>query len=205
MALIGTSAVKDPWSYNFKETRWSFRSKKAEIPIYSFAKHQREKETTTIYSPHVLILEGIFALYDTRVIELLDMKVLIVLAGFKCNTLNCSRYFAKKMQTPAWLDEVRNDSSPSFHPRPSTFASRRFMAVPNLLNPILGANLVTHYKSHRTNTLKSCETLQREVEISKDVLSNGSHLWSPTSKNTLNRNERSQTSLFHEELKTMSP
>ncbi|EHK96726.1 putative Uridine-cytidine kinase-like 1 [Glarea lozoyensis 74030] len=36
--------------------------------------HAREKETTSIYSPHVLILEGIFALYDERVLELLDMK-----------------------------------------------------------------------------------------------------------------------------------
>ena len=50
-------------------------SKKAEIPIYSFAKHAREEATTSIYSPHVLILEGIFALYDPRVLELLDMRV----------------------------------------------------------------------------------------------------------------------------------
>jgi uridine kinase len=49
--------------------------KRAEIPIYSFAEHARQKETTSIYSPHVLILEGIFALYDPRVLELLDMKV----------------------------------------------------------------------------------------------------------------------------------
>lgn len=32
-------------------------------------------KTTSIYSPHVLIVEGIFALYDPRVLELLDMKV----------------------------------------------------------------------------------------------------------------------------------
>lgn len=49
--------------------------KRAEIPIYSFAKHAREEKTTSIYSPHVLILEGIFALYDPRVLDLLDMKV----------------------------------------------------------------------------------------------------------------------------------
>ncbi|CAG8954762.1 hypothetical protein HYFRA_00004687 [Hymenoscyphus fraxineus] len=49
--------------------------RRAEIPIYSFAKHARQKETTSIYSPHVLILEGIFALYDQRVLELLDMKI----------------------------------------------------------------------------------------------------------------------------------
>ena len=31
--------------------------------------------TTTIYSPHVLVLEGIFALYDKRVLDLLDLKL----------------------------------------------------------------------------------------------------------------------------------
>ncbi|KAK6508182.1 Uridine kinase [Arthrobotrys conoides] len=52
--------------------------KKAEIPIYSFEKHQRvPNKNTTIYSCHVLILEGIFALYDPRVLDLLDMKIFV--------------------------------------------------------------------------------------------------------------------------------
>jgi hypothetical protein len=49
--------------------------KRAEIPVYSFEKHARLEQTTSIYSPHVLVLEGIFALYDPRVLELMDMKV----------------------------------------------------------------------------------------------------------------------------------
>ena len=49
--------------------------RRAEIPIYSFASHQREEKTTSIYSPHVLVLEGIFALYDQRVLDLLDLKI----------------------------------------------------------------------------------------------------------------------------------
>ena len=49
--------------------------KRAEIPVYSFTKHSRLETTTSIYSPHVLILEGIFALHDPRVLDLLDMKV----------------------------------------------------------------------------------------------------------------------------------
>ena len=32
-------------------------------------------DTTSVYSPHVLILEGIFALYDHRVLDLLDIKI----------------------------------------------------------------------------------------------------------------------------------
>jgi uridine kinase len=47
----------------------------AEVPIYSFEKHARLDKTTTIYSPHVLILEGIFALHDPRVLNLLDLQI----------------------------------------------------------------------------------------------------------------------------------
>jgi len=49
--------------------------KRAEIPVYSFAEHARQEQTTSIYSPHVLVLEGIFALYDPRVRELIDMGI----------------------------------------------------------------------------------------------------------------------------------
>lgn len=54
--------------------------KRTEVPIYSFAKHAREEETSVIYSPHVLILEGIFALHDPRILELLDLKVSLSLS-----------------------------------------------------------------------------------------------------------------------------
>ncbi|KAI2636026.1 uridine kinase [Xylaria nigripes] len=49
--------------------------KRAEVPVYSFEKHQRMAETTSIYSPHVLILEGIFALTDPRIMDLMDMRI----------------------------------------------------------------------------------------------------------------------------------
>ncbi|GAB7330906.1 hypothetical protein MBLNU13_g02429t1 [Cladosporium sp. NU13] len=49
--------------------------KKADIPVYSFEKHARLDQSTTIYSPHVLILEGIFALHDQRVLDMLDLKI----------------------------------------------------------------------------------------------------------------------------------
>ena len=52
-------------------------SKKTEIPIYSFAKHQREEQTLSVYSPHVVILEGILALHDPRIYEMLDMKIFV--------------------------------------------------------------------------------------------------------------------------------
>lgn len=49
--------------------------KVTQVPVYSFEKHARLEQTTTIYSPHVLIVEGIFALHDQRVLDMLDLKI----------------------------------------------------------------------------------------------------------------------------------
>lgn len=64
-------------------------SKKAEIPVYSFEKHARQEATTTIYSPHVLILEGIFALHDDRVLDMLDLKIFAEADGDLCLSRRC--------------------------------------------------------------------------------------------------------------------
>ncbi|KAF7846029.1 hypothetical protein BT93_L5526, partial [Corymbia citriodora subsp. variegata] len=58
--------------------------KKADIPVYSFEKHARLDHTTTIYSPHVLILEGIFALHDQRVLDMLDLRIFCEADGDLC-------------------------------------------------------------------------------------------------------------------------
>lgn len=90
------------------------RRKRAEIPVYSFSKHQRLDQTTSIYSPHVLVLEGIFALYDPRVLELLDMGVcgtrpVPSLRIHVVLTLH-ARYTVKPMETHVCHDEVSTRS-----------------------------------------------------------------------------------------------
>ncbi|KIW34259.1 uridine kinase [Cladophialophora immunda] len=53
------------------------QGKRTDIPVYSFQQHQRLDKTVSIYSPHVVILEGILALNDPRVLDLLDMKIFV--------------------------------------------------------------------------------------------------------------------------------
>ncbi|EER24178.1 uridine kinase family protein [Coccidioides posadasii C735 delta SOWgp] len=50
---------------------------KVEIPIYSFTKHQREEATVSLYPPRVLILEGILAFTDPRIVDMLDIKIFV--------------------------------------------------------------------------------------------------------------------------------
>lgn len=59
--------------------------------MYSFEKHARLARTTTIYSPHVLILEGIFALHDPRVLSLLDVKIFCEADGDLCLSRRLTR------------------------------------------------------------------------------------------------------------------
>lgn len=48
-----------------------------EKPIYDFAEHNRSKETVTVESRRIIIVEGILVLEDERVRDLLDIKVYV--------------------------------------------------------------------------------------------------------------------------------
>ena len=48
-----------------------------DVPIYDFATHSRLSKTTSVYGANVIIFEGIFALYDKRVRDLMDLKVFV--------------------------------------------------------------------------------------------------------------------------------
>ena len=51
--------------------------KRSDIPIYSFTEHRRTNKTTTVYGANVIIIEGIYALYDKRLLNLMDLKIFV--------------------------------------------------------------------------------------------------------------------------------
>lgn len=76
----------------------------------------------TIYSPHVLILEGIFALHDERVLDMLDLKASVPGLSSPAMTLMIeSRSFVKPRLISVYLDDVGTAS----RERPSSFADVR--------------------------------------------------------------------------------
>lgn len=48
-----------------------------ELPIYDFATHGRTAKTKYVYGADVIVLEGIFALYDDRIRALMDLKIFV--------------------------------------------------------------------------------------------------------------------------------
>ncbi|KAF9985684.1 Uridine-cytidine kinase-like 1, partial [Modicella reniformis] len=52
--------------------------KKVDVPIYDFETHKRvPNKATTVYGANVIIFEGIFGLYDKKVLEMMDLKVFV--------------------------------------------------------------------------------------------------------------------------------
>ncbi|GBC01847.1 hypothetical protein RclHR1_04350023 [Rhizophagus clarus] len=51
--------------------------KRVEVPIYDFITHSRISQKNSLYGANVVIFEGIFALYDQRIMDLMDLKVFV--------------------------------------------------------------------------------------------------------------------------------
>lgn len=52
--------------------------KKTTIPVYSFVEHNRiPNKNITIYGASVIVLEGIYTLYDERLLDLMDLKIYV--------------------------------------------------------------------------------------------------------------------------------
>lgn len=53
-------------------------SKTIKVPKYSFVEHNRiPNEFFVINNPHIIILEGLYALYDERILNLIDLKIYV--------------------------------------------------------------------------------------------------------------------------------
>jgi uridine kinase len=51
--------------------------KEIEMPVYNFTVSKRESHTVTLKPSNLIIFEGILALYDKRVRNLMDMKIFV--------------------------------------------------------------------------------------------------------------------------------
>ncbi|KAI8818539.1 uridine-cytidine kinase 1-like 1 [Fimicolochytrium jonesii] len=53
------------------------RGVKVDVPIYDFSTHSRLDKTQTVYGANIVVFEGIFALYDKAVRDLMDLKIFV--------------------------------------------------------------------------------------------------------------------------------
>lgn len=153
--------------------------RRAEIPNYSFSKHAREESTTSIYSPHVLILEGIFALYDPRVLALLDMKIFCEADADTCLSRRILRDVAERGRDiegciKQWFTFVK----PNFERFVEPQRKVADIIVPRGVENRVAITMVTQYisnklseksKSHRA-ALKQLGQFPENQPMSKNVI-----------------------------------
>ncbi|KAI0193832.1 uridine kinase [Astrocystis sublimbata] len=153
--------------------------KRAEVPIYSFEKHARVEKTTTIYSPHVLILEGIFALYDPRVMDLMDMRIYCEADADLCLSRRILRDVRDRGRTvdgciKQWFAYVK----PNYEKYVVPQRKQADIIVPRGIENLVAMTMVTHYierkllekSKHHREALKSLEAGSEGEPLSKRVM-----------------------------------
>ncbi|KAI1312370.1 uridine kinase [Xylaria venustula] len=153
--------------------------KRAEVPVYSFEKHQRMEETTIIYSPHVLILEGIFALYDQRVMDLMDMRIYCEADADTCLSRRILRDVRDRGRTvegciKQWFGYVK----PNYEKYVVPQRNHADIIVPRGIENRVAMTMVTQYierkllekSTHHRAALKSLEAGFESEPLSKRVV-----------------------------------
>ncbi|KAI1420984.1 uridine kinase [Xylaria sp. FL1777] len=153
--------------------------KRAEVPVYSFEKHQRVEETTIIYSPHVLILEGIFALYDPRVMDLMDMRIYCEADADTCLSRRILRDVRDRGRTvegciKQWFGFVK----PNYEKYVVPQRNHADIIVPRGIENRVAMTMVTQYierklvekSTHHRAALKSLEAGFESEPLSKHVV-----------------------------------
>ncbi|KAJ1864857.1 Uridine kinase [Coemansia sp. RSA 2703] len=74
--------------------------KATRVPQYDFTTHSPSKETQYIYGASVVIFEGIFALYDAAILEMMDVKIFVDTDSDICLARRIKRDVAERGRDP---------------------------------------------------------------------------------------------------------
>ncbi|CCG81185.1 Uridine kinase [Taphrina deformans PYCC 5710] len=105
------------WDLLFEILRNLKSGKRVEIPIYDFSTHARKpNKTVPLYGANVIILEGIFALHDPRILDLLDMKVYLDTDTEQCFQRRLKRDIEERgRDRQGIIDQYETFVKPNFH------------------------------------------------------------------------------------------
>uniref|UniRef100_A0A0W0EXS7 Uridine kinase n=1 Tax=Moniliophthora roreri TaxID=221103 RepID=A0A0W0EXS7_MONRR len=139
--------------------------KQSNIPIYSFADHQRLDETQYLYGAAIIIAEGIMALHDSKLRELYDLKVFV-----QCDSdLMLARRIARDVQqrgrnVDGILEQYLRYVKPSFDNFVRPSAAYADIIVPGANNSVAIDLICTHVKQRlqeRSNAFRGKMAIPR--------------------------------------------
>jgi uridine kinase len=65
------------WSLMMQHVQALCRGESIEMPVYDFAEHNRSSKTITIKPAPVIVIEGLFALYDADLRKMMSLKIFV--------------------------------------------------------------------------------------------------------------------------------
>ncbi|CAG8519696.1 18681_t:CDS:10 [Acaulospora morrowiae] len=150
--------------------------KKVEIPEYDFVTHSRLSKTTTLYGANVIIFEGIFALYDRRIMDLMDMKIFVDTDS----DIRLSRRLIRDINERgrdlnSVLRQYLKFVKPSFDQYIQPTMKNADVIIPRGLDNLVAIDLITkhiqsHLREHRFNFRWDLTKIVCDEELPKNVI-----------------------------------
>ncbi|KAF8349144.1 armadillo/beta-catenin/plakoglobin [Amanita rubescens] len=121
--------------------------KQSNIPVYSFAQHQRLTETKYLYGASIIIAEGIMALHDPALRELYDLKIFVQCDSDLMLARRIKRDVAQRGRTvDGILDQYLRFVKPSYDNFVRPTASHADIIVPGHNNRVAIDLICTHVR-----------------------------------------------------------
>ncbi|KAG0168016.1 hypothetical protein DFQ30_005384 [Apophysomyces sp. BC1015] len=132
--------------------------KSVNIPVYSFSKHAREEKTTSIYGANVIIFEGIFALYDKKIRDMMDLKqqIFVDTDADICLARRLQRDIAQRgRDTQGILDQYTRFVKPSYDEHVQPTVKHADVIIPRGLENVVAIDLITKHVQRQLNEKQS--------------------------------------------------
>ncbi|KAG0001493.1 hypothetical protein BGZ80_007410 [Entomortierella chlamydospora] len=121
--------------------------KKVDVPIYDFETHKRvPNKANTVYGANVIIFEGIFGLYDKKVLEMMDLKVFVDTDADICLARRIKRDVAERgFDVAGVLKLYQRFVKPSFDTYVYPTKKNADVVIPRGLENLVAIDLLTKH------------------------------------------------------------
>lgn len=140
---------------------------RTEVPVYSFVEHNRTSKTTTIYGANVIIIEGIYALYDKRLLDMMDATIYVDTDLDICLARRLNRdIIERKRELHGVIKQWETFVKPNMVRYVNKTMNNADLVIPRGLDNTVAINLMIKHIQNQLAT-KSAEHLKHLRELGK--------------------------------------
>ncbi|KAJ2485056.1 Uridine kinase [Coemansia sp. RSA 2320] len=159
-----------PSSYDYASALQALRDLKqgraARIPQYDFSTHSPSSESQLVYGASVVIFEGIFALYDPAILQLMDVKIFVDTDSDICLAHRIKRDVAERGRDPLGvLQQYDRFVKPAYDGFVRPTMNNADVIIPRGLDNDVAIDLMIQHIKRQLNELSA--TIMRPVLVDR--------------------------------------